>query len=91
MTNCIKTGAKVYLSDYDVTLPADVYSVGPSTYIFVFNMAPFNDRSIVIPKEEARYHIKFPQYGYEYFWRKDDGILAIQAHCIKFLEEPANV
>lgn len=37
---CIKTGARVYLPDYGLAAPADLYAVAKDTVLVVFNGDP---------------------------------------------------
>lgn len=88
MTHCIKTGARVYLADYDVILPADVFSVGDDTLVFRFNMALFHNRSHdPFSQKDITHTVHLEALESLHFWREDLGILVIDKRLVTL---PAN-
>lgn len=85
MTDCIKTGARVYLSDYDVVLPADLFHVAPDTYVFSFNMNPFYDRSIPIPMTDITHSVNLGASELRHYWNKEKGILVAAGDLVTVL------
>lgn len=70
--SCIKTGAKVYLTEYNQTLPADIFRVG-GCLIIQLTMALFNTRESNWSSEGATHHVVIGD-GY---WSKNRGVIVV--------------
>lgn len=85
MTDCIKTGAKVFFQDYNVVLPADIFRVGGYSVLH-FNMNLFHHR-----EEEntlkATHSVSLPFHQGNYYWRKEDGILMVPTTFLKEINQ----
>lgn len=81
MNNCIKTGARVYIEDYNLYVPADLFLIGESV---VVNIPPGAMENFVDKAPEDVTHW-VPQ-GSKYYLHKDKGILVIYKYDIVYLE-----
>ena len=80
MNDCLKTGARVYLPDYNINAPADLFAVG-ATRVVRFNGDP---KKVGTYGEEApgtthRLHLNRSTN----YWRPDLGIAVVDARDLE--------
>lgn len=72
---CIKTGARVYLQEYNQTLPADIHAVGGCAVIRM-NMALFDSGDSHWGSEGATHSVTIGP-GENSYWNKREGTLVV--------------
>lgn len=78
MTNCIKTGAWVYLEEYGFSAPADIFAVGEHTRIVKFNTYVMEEGAHFYRDPPCRI-THYATLGSSGWWREDIGTLVIPA------------
>lgn len=76
---CIKTGARVYFADYNVTLSADIYAVEG---VVVVRTCSWRDEAFPRGDEGATHNLYAPPGGVDQFWRPDIGVFVVPQRCI---------
>lgn len=73
--SCIKTGARVYLQEYNQTLPADIHVVAGCAVIR-FNMGAFDSEHSQWSSEGATHTVTIGT-GENNYWNKREGTLVV--------------
>lgn len=76
--NCIKTGARVYLADYDSMVAADIFDTGESVTIN-FNPQSWQYNS----GPEGSTHSVFLPISAPHFFHKEKGVIVAPKFCVQ--------
>lgn len=84
--SCIKTGARVYLVEYDQTLAADIHAVN-DCLVFRFNMSAFDTKDSGWGSEDATHAVTVGSSENSY-WNKGEGTLVVpRSYCTVLVED----
>ena len=84
--SCIKTGARVYLVEYDQTVPADIHQVG-DCFVIDMNMSLFNTGDAMWGKHHSTTHILRIGNGY---WDKRGGVAVVPSRSLRSISDDNN-
>lgn len=76
--NCIRTGARVYLSEYNQTVPADIFQVG-GCLVFHCNMSLFDTPDSNYSREGATHQV----YIGDGYWNKAKGVIVVPDYQVE--------
>lgn len=83
---CIKTGARVFLMEYNQTLAADIFAVN-DCLVFRFNMSTFDTESSHWGSDGATHVVNIGTNDNQY-WNKGEGTLVVpRSYCIVLAED----
>lgn len=89
MTNCVKTGARLWLENYQASVAADIHSIeiDRPDGIEVVYIAKFNPHSwdYEAKRLSSDWALEFFTSDYDVFWQKEAGLVVAGSrflHCI---------
>lgn len=74
---CIKTGARVYLDNYNCVVAADIFRIGNSNLVhYNVNSADYSTEAL----EKASHTLRLPNG--DYYLNREKGIIAVPSACL---------